>query len=356
MNPIKLPVTPNSPVLCNAKQMEGEFQLKKFGNFGFIQNVKYEPALIKYDKNYQNDQGSSARFRRHLLATYKLIKSRYKKGAKLVEVGCGKGTFLDLVKNDDYFKYEGFDNAYEGNDQFIHQRYLKKEDSINADVLVLRHTLEHIQYPYKFLEMLKTIFDRNTQIFIEVPQFDWIDKGKVIFDLSYEHVNYFNTKSLCSLFSNIIDFGNFFGGQYQYCLADLNSLSKEHWNDFDSLNKWQDFNIDNYYQKFFSSIDFLNSKKRIWVWGGASKGVLFLNYLSKLSPLIFEKVLGVVDLNTKKQKLYTPSTNIEIISEIEMFKKFQLGDVVLVMNPNYFDEIKMCLDKNLSNKFEIYNI
>ena len=59
MNPNKLPVTPNSPVLCNGKQMEGEFQLKKFGNIGFIQNVKYEPALIKYDKNYQNDREKS---------------------------------------------------------------------------------------------------------------------------------------------------------------------------------------------------------------------------------------------------------------------------------------------------------
>ena len=356
MIPIKLPVTPNAPILKNGNQIEGDFQLKKFGSFGFLKNVKFNPDLIIYDKNYQNDQSFSPRFKVHLSDTYKLIKTKFTNGSKLVEVGCGKGTFLDLVKKDNYFKYEGFDNTYEGDDPLIHSRYLTSEDRIYADIVVLRHTLEHIQAPHKFLEMLNIIFGNNALIFIEVPQFDWIDKSKVIFDLSYEHVNYFNTRSLCSLFSRVLDFGDFFEGQYQYCFAKLSLLDKENWKNFDLESNWKSFDISEYYKKFNSNIDFLKSKQRIWIWGGASKGVLFLNHLSNLYPLLFKKVVGVVDLNIKKQSFYTPSTNIKIISEKEMFYKAKKGDVVLVMNPNYYDEIKKSVESNVSHKLEIFNI
>ena len=92
------------------------------------------------------------------------------------------------------------------------------------------------------------------------------------------------------------------------------------------------------------------------VWGGATKGVLFLMHLSNLYPSIFEKVVGVVDINPKKQSLFTPSTKIRIISDKQMFKESEDGDVVLVMNPNYYEEIKDSIAIGLSHTVEIYNV
>jgi len=356
MIPIKLPVTPNAPIVENGNQIEGDFQLKAFGSFGFFQNILYESSLLKYDENYQNEVVHSKFFKNHLCSVYSIMKSHFPNGGKLVEVGCGKGAFLDIVKSDNHFEYAGYDNAYEGDDALIHSRYLTKTDRIDADIIVLRHTLEHIESPHKFLRLLNTIFGNSALIFIEVPQFDWIDKGKVIFDLSYEHVNYFTANSLCSLFSCVIDFGDFFEGQYQYCLAELGALSEENWIEFDVASKWCDVDIEEYYQKFYSSVDFLSTKKNIWVWGGASKGVLFLMHLSNLCPSIFKKVVGVVDINPKKQSLFTPSTNIQIISDNQMFEESEEGDVVLVMNPNYHDEIKDIIAVGTSHNIEVYNI
>lgn len=356
MKPIALPVCPNSPISLDQKQPDGYLQLEFFGSFNFLHNTMFEEDLIKYDENYQNEQGYSEFFQNHLNKTYELIKKNaFLKGNKLVEVGCGKGKFLDIVKSDGFFDYEGYDNAYEGNDKLIHRRFLTEKDRVHADVVVLRHTLEHIKSPYKFLKSLNVIFGNDALIFIEVPQFDWIKENKVLFDFTYEHVNYFSTESLCSLFSKVLNFGDFFEGQYQYCIAKLGDLNDEEWGDFEIATKIS-FDIEEYYEQFKINTNFLNNKKRIWVWGGATKGVLFLKHLSNLKPSIFNKVVGVVDISPQKQKLYTPATKIRIISDTQMFEELQKGDVVLVANPNYYSEIKHVIEINSSHSIEIFNI
>ena len=226
---------------------------------------------------------------------------------------------------------------------------------MSADIVVLRHTLEHIKSPYSFLKSLHTIFGNDAVIFIEVPQFEWIKQNKVIYDFTYEHVNYFTTESLCSMFSKVIDSGNFFGGQYQYCIAKLGDLFNKEWENFENADKTS-FDIEEYYDQFKLSISFLNNKKRIWVWGGATKGVLFLRHLADLEPTLFNKVAGVVDISPEKQSLFTPSTNVRIISDKQMLEEIKDDDVVIVVNPNYFKEIKESIAIGSCKKIEVYNI
>ena len=354
MKTIRLPTIPNTPVKKNAKKKEGFFCLKKFGSFDFVHNIKFNHSDIKYNKNYQNDQSNSKIFRSHLDYVYSIIKSKFPKGAKLVEVGCGKGSFLDIVKKDNHFKYSGYDETYEGNDKNIYKRYLVEKDKIQADIVILRHTLEHIKSPYNFLKLLKNIFSNKAIIYIEVPQFNWIVRNKVLFDFTYEHVNYFNTKSLCSLFSKIIERGNLFGGQYQYCLAKLDLLALNNdWAQFHKINKHKKFDFKKYHDHFFKNIKYLSDKKNIWIWGGATKGVIFLKHLSGISPKIFKKIKGVIDINEKKHSYFTPSTYIPILSPKQFCNKAIKTDFVLVMNPNYLSEIKTFLKDNLDFNIEI---
>jgi hypothetical protein len=161
---ITLPILPNRPNFKGEDTEEGSFQLKKFGSFDFVQNVLFEESFIKYDKSYQNDQGSSSVFYDHMLEVYSILKSYFKSGSKLVEIGCGKGTFLNIVRDDTYFNYEGYDTAYDGNDPNIHCRYLNENEKVFADLVVLRHTLEHIQSPHKFLSLLQGVFNEDATI------------------------------------------------------------------------------------------------------------------------------------------------------------------------------------------------
>ena len=353
MDPILLPVIPNSPCSKNQQSSEGEFQLKMFGKYNFIQNFLFKDELITYDDNYQNNQSNSKAFQRHMAEVYSMLRSEFPKGAKLVEVGCGKGSFLELVRGDEWFNYEGYDEAYEGADENIYGRYLNDDDRVEADIVVLRHTLEHIKKPFDFLKMLRNIFGDEALVFIEVPQFNWIEKNKVIFDFTYEHVNYFSTESLCSLFNKVNSFGDFFGGQYQFCLARLNELNTDNWYGFDLTKNWSDFNFEEYVSVFNNHVKSLDSKKRIWVWGGATKGVLFLKHLLEYSPSNFGKVEAVIDANPKKQSLLTPSTYLPIISPSDLYSKLKAGDYVVVMNPNYLTEIRSDLAQNITVEIDV---
>ena len=355
MNNISLPILPNSPIKKGESTLEGQFRLRKYGEFGFVQNVAFDELKIEYGENYQNDQSNSLMFKNHMQSVYQILKSNYPKGAKLVEVGCGKGAFLEIVKYDKHFTYKGFDAAYEGADENIETRYLTTSDIIDADVVVLRHTLEHIKNPHKFISFLTNIFPSTASIFIEVPQFEWIEKNKVIFDFTYEHVNYFNTESLLSFFSEIEGYGDLdlVGGQYQYCLAKLSSFDNTRWVGFDDEKQWADFDFSLYEKEFEIKLTHIKNYERIWVWGGATKGVLFLKHLSQINPILFSYVKGVIDINPKKQNHFTPSTYFEIISPSTFFDACSDGDAVLVMNPNYIDEIKSSIEQSVSKKLEV---
>ena len=345
MKAIRLPVLPNSPVAIGSNSVEGDFSLKSFGEFEFVQNALFDEALIRYGQNYQNDQSQSGFFLRHMNEVYSLLRAKCSKGDRLVEIGCGKGAFLEIVKADGFFQYAGYDTAYEGNDENIEPRYLDEDDRIEADVVVLRHTLEHVKAPHLFLNQLKKVFGDEALVFIEVPQLDWIAKYKVLFDFTYEHVNYFSSKSLSALFSENLERADTFGGQYQYCFARFGALDVDGWTGFDRTENWREFNFDDYLDAFAKSVEFLRHHKRLWVWGGATKGVLFLKHLADVEPAIFHKVVGVVDINEKKQSLHTPSTYVPILSPSEMARKADKSDFVIVMNPNYKDEVREQLSR-----------
>ena len=350
MNHLIMPAIPNRLISKGEKSIEGSFVARQYKHNGFVHNISFDENLIEYDENYQNEVSHSIFFKRHLNEVYKLIKSKFPKGSKLVEVGCGKGAFLEIVKNDRYFDYEGFDNAYEGNDGKIQKRYLTTEDKIFADVIVLRHTLEHIKNPFDFIKFLKKIFDRKSFIFIEVPQFEWIIENKVLFDFSYEHVNYFTTNALCSLFHSIEFSGNFFSGQYQFCLAKLDNLSEQVLQENEDYKNWIDYDLTPFIEQFIKKLEYLEKYERFWVWGGATKGVLFLKHLLDIYPTLFERVVGIIDANPKKQGFFTPSTELKVISPNSFYKLCMDNDAIVVMNPNYLEEIIKDTHNNCEKK------
>lgn len=316
----------------------------------------FDECKIIYDASYQNNQSGSDLFRRHMLDMYEILKNNFPENSKLVEVGCGKGAFLDIVRNDEYFDYRGFDTAYDGDDPKIEKRYLSSSDQIEADVVVIRHVLEHVKSPHNFVLFLKSCFQENAKIFIEVPQFSWIEKNKSIFDFTYEHVNYFDSKALCSMFDECIEFGDCFHGQYQYVLASFSTLNYSLWEEYDSTDAWEEFSFEPYLDAFKEFLSKIEDAPRMWMWGGATKGVLFLNNVLNLDPKMFEKVQAVIDINPEKQEKYTPSTYLKIISPEEFFNRCDDGDLLLVANPNYYEEIENLVRKNCSKAIKLQSI
>jgi cyclopropane fatty-acyl-phospholipid synthase-like methyltransferase len=98
------------PVLTNlrntkkkVKNMKGKIKLKYDYINDFVFNDAFNEKKIKYSKNYNNEQSESSIFQTHLNDVFKIIKSNFKKEDKIVEIGCGKGTFFEILEKN--YKY-----------------------------------------------------------------------------------------------------------------------------------------------------------------------------------------------------------------------------------------------------------
>lgn len=127
------------------------------------------------------------------------------------------------------YTVHGYDPAYEGTDPRIVKEYYSRDTVAQqsfgkADLIILRHVLEHISHPLPFLLSIAEANDYQGLLYIEVPDFRWIVAKNAFYDVFFEHCNYFTLPALRCLFSDVLDAGTFFGDQYCYVIARLDSL------------------------------------------------------------------------------------------------------------------------------------
>ena len=74
----------------------GDIRIVEDEQTGLIYNEAFRPDLMNYDSNYNNEQGISPLFRKHLNVVKEVV--RLELGDQdLVEVGCGKGFFGNVA-------------------------------------------------------------------------------------------------------------------------------------------------------------------------------------------------------------------------------------------------------------------
>jgi SAM-dependent methyltransferase len=359
----------------------GDIEIVEDLETGLIYNSRFQLELMTYDSKYNNEQALSPYFRRHLEGVAKIIES-YLGKTDLVEVGCGKGSFLEMLVKDDFditgfdptyegtneritrkyferitrkyfqspnrgshievgcgkgsflemlvkddFDITGFDPTYEGTNERITRKYFEPGAIKSANHLILRHVLEHVQDPVDFLQQLKHADRGEGLIYIEVPCFDWICQRRAWFDIFYEHVNYFRLSDFQRMFDNIVDSGHLFNGQYIYVVAHLASLKREVVRGKSEPALPSDFN---------EILTSENSDHPCVIWGGASKGVIF----SLLKSRHGQKFSFVIDINPAKQGKYLPITALEVYSPKQDMRSLEESSKIYVMNSNYLGEIR----------------
>ena len=176
---------------------------------GLVYNAAFRPEIMNYDAFYQNDQSTSTIFQAHLNDVAGIVR-RTLGLTSLVEVGCGKGMFLDLLTalGADIV---GFDPTYEGSDPRIRREYFTQGIGIAGEGIILRHVLEHIPDPVSFLFDIAEANGNRGRIYIEVPCFDWICENHVWYDIFHEHVNYFRLGDFHRIFRSVVESGHVFG-------------------------------------------------------------------------------------------------------------------------------------------------
>jgi len=357
-----LPVHCN--VLCHTAEEalavpRGDMRLAYCPNCGMIQNVLVDPPRMRYAAGYENSLHFSPRFQRYAETLAADLVERYRlEGKTILEIACGRGDFLRMLCRRSGGAGIGFDPSCPPEDirsaetdgvRIVPDFYDERCPDGSADLICCRHALEHMADPMSFLRMVRRRIDRREAlVFFEVPNALYTLCRMGIWDLIYEHCNYFVPASLRHGFAaagfDVLRIRETFGGQFLTIEAragePANAISDPQDPVLESLGQDAAVFGSQYRTKvaeWQSRLSGLRRKGRSCaVWGSGSKGVTFLNILRETHV-----IRCVVDINPRKHGMYVPGTGHPIVGP-EAVTECR-PDQVVVVNSLYLSEVRSIL-------------
>lgn len=312
-------------------------------------NAAFEDGVTPYDARYENRQSCSPAFRTHVNGLIRrLLRIPGVRGGRLLEVGCGKGEFLREAAAAAGADADGYDTSYEGPDVTddrvrFHSRYLAPADVRGRyDAVICRHVVEHVPEIGGFFQVLASIARAagDPVVCVETPRFEWIVAHRCLWDVFYEHCNYFTQDALAHVARlagfRVLRQSPVFGDQYQWLELRLARRPRAplppgiptaaRLSRFGSAARRQ---LDSLSHRIRSS---RGPRGRWAVWGAGAKGVALVNLLPRLRPD------AVVDSNPAKQGGALTGSGVPIIApDNPLLRKLAL---VVIANPNYAAEIR----------------
>ena len=331
----KLFVTPEAAQSAPPARVE----LTACSDCGFVFNAAFDNTLMDYDGDYQNAQDHSPTFQGYLDEVAGIIMAAVDKTDTVVEIGCGKGYFLEVLKSKGLC-VKGFDPTYEGSSPDIVKAYFGPETAVDmvADIVVMRHTLEHIPSPYAFLHELKSILKPMCRIFIEIPRVEWIAEHRAFWDIFHEHCNYFSEDFFRKIFSGNCKITSVFSDQYMMVSAQIGDL----------VDKIPASPQPDYRDMFSAEITkhraAVEAGGKHYVWGAGAKGIAFANILDPEKKYI----PALVDINPRKQGHYISLTGHPCVAPEDIdWQNLTSTDCLWIMNQRYKNEILAALPQSL---------
>ena len=325
---------------------------------GFITNTAFTPGQAEYSQRYEETQGFSPRFMgfaRELAERW--VRDHDLADRTVLEIGCGKGEFLVEMARAGAGRCIGIDPGVHAERwdedpvgakiEWIADFYDERYTHLDADVVICRHTLEHIPNVAEFMTTIRaSIGDRpETVVLFELPDVQRVLDEVAFWDLYYEHCSYFSLGSLARLFRRtgfeVVELGLEYDDQYLLIAARPSSIpaAGEPLTEEDDLDRLRSgvANFRTGYDELvggwhtrIAELDARGGKAVIW--GSGSKGVSFISNLS-----LGDELAAAVDINPHKWGKYMVGSNHEIVSPEQLPRI--APDLVVAMNPIYIDEI-----------------
>ena len=335
---------------------------------GHVYNYAFNPDLMDYTQDYENSLHFSPRFQQYANELAHRLVEQYNLYYKdIIEIGCGDGDFLKLLCEIGNNRGVGFDPSHSAeifsessgsSIKFISDFYSERYLSHKADFICCRHVLEHIQLPSNFLRSVRHVIGNRLDlvVFFEVPNALYTIKDLGIWDLIYEHCNYFTSNSLTELLTScafkVMESKEVFKGQFLCIEAkpvkNKTDIKVDHRVGVERISDYVKAFSNSYYQTleyWHTKMDTGKQKGfKTVIWGAGSKGITFLNMLKKRDHIEY-----IVDISPRKHGKYVPGAGKEIIPPEEL-KKYR-PDIVIVMNPVYLEEIQEMINQmNLTSQ------
>lgn len=325
---------------------------------GFVFNAAFDPALVDYASTTEESQhfsGTFNRFARELVAE---IAGLYDlAGKQTLEIGCGKGDFLQELALRTKTRALGVDPGFiperlpgaDGQAIAFQREYFDPATIATApDFIVCRHTLEHIPEVGRFLRDIAAVIGgrRDVGLFFETPDVRRVLAEGAFWDIYYEHCSYFTLGSHARLFRRAgmdvtrlyLAYDDQYIIQYAEPAAGRPALAAE--DDLAALRALAAAFPARVTAVRACWADFVRARhaagRRVAIWGGGSKGVAFLT-TNDLGP----EVADVIDINPFKQGKYLPGTGHRVSAPESLLAAppDMVPDTVIVMNPIYLPEI-----------------
>lgn len=358
------------PVFCNLiwntpeearGAPRGDIQLGFCTCCSHIFNQRFDPELVAYTQGYENSLHFSPRFQTyaHSLAA-RLVQDYNLHHKTIIEIGSGQGDFLKMLCDLGDNRGLGFDPSYIPTAEaerdprltFVLEYYAEEHTQTHTDFILSRHVFEHIPTPDAFLASLRRVIADRRQItvFFEVPNALYTLRELGIWDVIFEHYSYFTPLSLETAFRKngfkVLKVGEAFNGQFLTIEAAPGDpqpgFSQPDPDEMVSLTRHAAGFAEKYRTKASTWTRRLEQAaekgQKVVLWGAGSKGVTFLNVLRA-----YLQVEYIVDINPRKEGKFVAGSGQEIVPP-SFLTGFQ-PDIIIIMNPNYREEIQKDLEK-----------
>ncbi len=328
---------------------------------GFAFNAIFDDPAMAYASNFEESQHFSETFNAFASdLVEEIARTCGAAGKRIVEIGCGKGEFLDRLCQSAGATGVGIDPAYradpgrtsgENGVRFLPERFGPAHYGLPADIVVCRHTLEHIAPVRGFVETIRRMIGARDDVWVvfETPDFARVLEEGAFWDIYYEHCSYFSAGTHADLFERagfaVHRLELLYGGQYivQYARPVAGGFERAA-PDAPAVAEMRRL-ASGFPERVRRSQAFWRDKIRhahaagrgVALWGGGSKAVSFVTTLG-LGP----EVAAVVDINPYKQGKFLPGSGHCVIAPEDL--PAYDPDLVVVMNPLYRDEVARRLD------------
>lgn len=323
---------------------------------GFVWNSAFDPQKIDYGPDYENCQLNSAAFAAHVdeVAGHVLAAVPAGEPIDLLEIGCGQGDFMRLVAARARGRLRsatGFDPTWRDGPPpvpgaSVHRAYFGQATAHLLDrapnVVVLRHTIEHVAAPRDLLAGIVAALDARpgTLLFIETPTAAWILEHEAVQDFFYEHCSLFTAETMDFVLRATgfepVRIDHLFGGQYLFAQARIAAAAdRKAFPPAPPLAMWRRYAAgrQRFLDEWAGVLADRAARGPVALWGAGAKGATFALLLDRNAS----RIACVIDVNPNKQGGFVPVTGHAIVAPADAARR-GVGTVI-VMNPNYLGEI-----------------
>jgi SAM-dependent methyltransferase len=278
-----------------------------------------------------------------------LIQEHSLQGKKIVEIGCGRGEYLSILKHCGAQAY-GLEQSEESVMECIENGLVVSKGFVDA----ISYKLEHAPFDAFFiLNFLEHLPELNSTLggiynnlahdalgFVEVPNFDMILQKDLFSEFIPDHLFYFTKQTLkAALVLNGFDIVECREVWHDYIiLAIVRKRAKLDLSRFCERQTKLRNEIESYIRHF--------GRKNVAIWGAGHQALAVIS-LANLT----DKIKYVVDSAKFKQDKYTPASHIPIVSPDRL--NSDPVDAIIIMAAAYSDEVAGIVREGFSPKLGV---